>query len=111
MGDEMFINGLNVLTPQISPRAAGQGSGVNLAVFTFDDGLDNVTDLEKGELFPFSLLTFLTGADVFIPTVFGGTGTVEIVLVDRVGSEVRLNVPNRPSTVDRVSVMFRDDMR
>ena len=52
-----------------------------------------------------------TRADVFIPAVFGGTGTVEIVLVDRVGSEVRLNVPNRPSTVDRVSVMFRDDMR
>jgi hypothetical protein len=111
MSDELFINGLNVLTPLISPRATGQGSGVNLAVFTFDDGLDNITDLGKGELFPFNRLTFLTGADVFIPAVFGGTGMVEILLVDRVGSEVRLNVPNRPSTVDRVSVLFRDDLR
>jgi hypothetical protein len=111
VSDELFINGLNVLTPQISPRATGQGSGVNLAVFLFDDGLDNITDLEKGELFPFNFLTFLTGADVFIPAQFGGTGTVEILLVDRGGSEVQLNVPNRPSTVDRVSVMFRDDFR
>jgi len=109
--DELFINGLNVLTPQISPREVTQGAGVNLAVFTFDDGLDNTTDLEKGELSPFNFLTFLTAADVFIPAVFGGTGSIEIVLIDRGGSEVRLNVPNYPSLVDRISVIFRDDMR
>ena len=105
MSDELFINGLNVLTTRISPRTA-----VNLAVFTFDDQLDNMTDLEKGVLPPFNLVSFLTAADVFIPAVFGGTGTIEIVLVDRGGSEKRLNVPNRPSLVDRTSVMFRDDM-
>jgi hypothetical protein len=104
--DEIFINGLNVLTPGISPREA-----VNLALFTFDEGLDNTTDLEKGELPPFNFVTFLTAADVFIPAIFDGSGTVEIVLVDRGGSEVRINVPNRPSLVDRTSVMFRDDMR
>jgi pimeloyl-ACP methyl ester carboxylesterase len=104
--DEIFIDGLNVLTPEISPREA-----VNLAVFTFDDESDNTTDLAKGELPPFNFVTFLTAADVFIPAVFDGSGTVEIVLVDRGGSEVRLNVPNRPSLVDRTSVMFRDDMR
>jgi len=109
MSDELFIDGLNILTPAISPRAAGQGSGVNLVVFAFDDGTDNITDLDKGEPFPFSALTFLTAADVFIPAVSGGTGTVELVLVTRGGSETRLNVPNLPSASGRISVMFRDD--
>jgi pimeloyl-ACP methyl ester carboxylesterase len=108
-GDELFINGLNILTPAISPRALGQGSGVNLAVFAFDAEGDNVTDLERGELFPFSALTFLTGADVFFPAEPGGRGITEIVLVHRGGEETRFNIPNWPSTDNRVSVMFRDD--
>jgi hypothetical protein len=107
--DELFIDGLNVLTADISPRAVGEGSGVNLAVFAFDAEGDNITDLERGELFPFSVLTFLTGVDVFIPAASGGTGTTEIVLVHRGGEESRLNVPNWPSADNRVSVMFRDD--
>lgn len=44
--DQLFINGLNVLTADISPRAVSAGSGVNMAVFTFDDEGDNVTDLD-----------------------------------------------------------------
>jgi len=109
MSDELFVNGVNVLQPQISPRALGRGSGVNLALFLNDEGGDNVTDLEKGETFPFNLLTFLTGADVFIPATPGGTGSVELVLVTRGGGETRLNVPNWPSDANRISVMFRDD--
>jgi pimeloyl-ACP methyl ester carboxylesterase len=107
--DQLFINGLNVLTADISPRAVTAGSGVNIAVFTFDDESDNVTDLSKGELFPFNQLTFLTGADVFIPATEGGAGVVEIVLVTRGGGETRLNVPNWPSLTNRTSLMFRDD--
>ncbi len=64
----------------------------------------------RGELFPFSSLTFLTGADVFIPAQAGGTGITEITLVHRGGAETRFNVPNWPSTDNRVSVMFRDDL-
>ncbi len=104
MADELFVNGLNVLAPEISPR-----TGVNLAVFTFDEGSDNVTDLDKGELFPFSALSFLTAADVFIPAMAGGGGTVELVLITRGGGETHLNVPNWPSVGNRVSVTFRDD--
>lgn len=108
--DELFVNGVNVLQPGISPRElTGGGAGVNLAVFIFDDEGDNVTDFEKGELFPFNALTFLTGVDVFIPAEETGRGTVEITLVDRGESEVQLNVPNWPSANNRVSVMFRDD--
>ena len=108
--DELFIDGLDVLTPLISPRALGQGSGANLVVFTFDANGDNMTDLEGGELFPFNALTFLTGADVFIPAAAGGSGYTEIVLIHRGGRESRLNVPNWPSSTNRVSVMFRDDL-
>lgn len=107
--DELYIDGLNVLTPQISPRARGQGTGVNLAVFAFDDGEDMVTDLEKGALSPFNSITFLTAADVFIPADPQGRGSVEVRLVTRGGGEKVVNVPNRPSTVHRNSVMFRDD--
>lgn len=109
LSDQLFINGLNVLTAAISPRAVAAGSGVNIAVFTFDDEGDNVTDLDKGELFPFNQLTFLTGADVFIPATEGGAGVVEIALITRGGGETRLHVPNWPSTGNRTSLMFRDD--
>ncbi len=103
-GDELFIDGLNVLTPAIAPR-----TGVNLALFLFDEGSDQATDLDKGELFPLNLLAFLTGADVFIPAMFEGGGTVEVALVTRGGETTRLNIPNWPSSSNRVSVMFRDD--
>lgn len=110
VADELFVNGVNILTPAISPRAVGAGSGVNLAVFAFDADGDNETDLDKGELFPFNALTFLTGADVFIPAQAGGTGVTEITLVHRGGRETRFNIPNWPSADNRVSVMFRDDL-
>jgi pimeloyl-ACP methyl ester carboxylesterase len=108
--DELFINGLDILTDLIAPRALGDGSGVNLAVFAFDAGGDAVTDLEQGEVFPFSVLTFLSGADVFIPAQAGGSGTTEITLVHRGGARSQMNVPNWPSFDNRVSVSFRDDL-
>ena len=110
IADELFVNGLNVLTPLISPRGRDGGAGVNLAYFAFDADGDNVTDLERGELFPFNLLTFLTGGDVFMPAQAGGTGTVEVTLVHRGGAESSLNVPNWPSTEHRTSLLFRDDL-
>jgi hypothetical protein len=109
--DQLIVEGLNVLTPAISPRAVSAGSGVNIAVFVYDDESDNITDLEKGELSPFSQLTFLTAVDVFIAADAIGTGSFEIVLVTRGGSETRLNIPRRASaTGHRNSVMFRDDI-
>jgi pimeloyl-ACP methyl ester carboxylesterase len=104
MSDELFVDGVNVLQPQISPR-----SRVNLALFLHDEGGDNTTDLEKGEIFPFNLVTFLTGADVFIPATPVASGSIELVLVTRGGGETRLHLPNWPSDANRVSVMFRDD--
>ncbi|GAB3278789.1 hypothetical protein [Parahaliea aestuarii] len=106
--DELFVDGVNVLLPSISPRAVGNGTGVNLAVFVFDHEGDKVSDLEKGEVFPFSALTFLTGLDLYIPATATATGTVTVSLVDRGGETTELNVPNWPSSSNRISVMFDD---
>jgi hypothetical protein len=101
--DRLIVDGTDVLTAATSPRA-----GVNLAVFLHDDGLDGVTDVGKGELFPFNLLTFLTAVDVAIPASPDGSGTVRVVEVPRGGDPTVLNVPNWPSSTDPVTVQFRD---
>jgi pimeloyl-ACP methyl ester carboxylesterase len=113
--DLLGIDGLNVLTAMTSPRA-----GVNLAFFAYDvsDPVfppfpgppDGVTDLSRGELFPFNSLSFLTAADVSIPALPDASGTLSIVDQAR-GSDrpSTINVPNWPSDVNRVTVQFRDD--
>ena len=104
MSDELYVDGLNVLTPLISPRTA-----VNLAFFAFDDNQDMLTDLGKGVLSPFNNIGFLTAADVYIPASPGGSGSVAVRLVTRGEGSKQINVPDRPSALDRTSVMFRDD--
>ncbi len=116
--DLLEINGLNVLTPAISPRV-----GVNLAFFAYDAGPplpppfppfpgppDGATDLTRGELFPFNTLTFLTAADVSIPASPDAGGTVSVMDQNRGGADrTTINVPDWPSDVNRVTVQFRDD--
>jgi hypothetical protein len=109
MSDELYLDSLNVLTPEISPRATGSGSGVNIALFAYDDGEDKITDLDKGELSPFSGITFLTAADVFIPATADGSNSLEVRLVTRGSGEKLIYIPNRPSSIHRNSVVFRDD--
>ena len=102
--DVLTIDGTNVLTPLTSPRASA-----NLALFAQDDGLDGITSLDKGVLFPFNLIAFITAADVAIPASIDGGGTVELTETARgSGRTATLNVPNWPSTTDRISVQFRD---
>jgi hypothetical protein len=103
--DELRIDGLNIALPNTSPR-----TGVNLAVFAHDDGLDGATDLDKGELFPFNLLTFLTAVDVATPASPDGSGTVRVSDDPRGSGNVTIvNVPNWPSDRHRITVQFRDD--
>jgi len=106
--DQLLIDGLNVLQANTSPR-----SGVNLAVFAYDDGVggpDGATDLGKGELFPFNLLTFLTAVDVSIPASPDASGTVAVTDVARgSGRASTINVPNWPADLHRISLQFRDD--
>jgi len=107
ISDRLLIDGLNVLQANTSPR-----SGVNLAVFAYDDGVggpDGATDLSKGELFPFNLLTFLTAVDVSISASPDGSGTVAVTDVARGGGASTVNVPNWPADLHRISIQFRDD--
>jgi pimeloyl-ACP methyl ester carboxylesterase len=114
--DQLLIDGLNVLQANTSPR-----SGVNLAVFAYDAGPrvppspvpgppDGQTDLSKGELFPFTTLTFLTAVDVSIPASPDASGSVAVTDVTRgSGNASTVNVPNWPADVHRITVQFRDD--
>jgi hypothetical protein len=106
--DQLMIDGLDVLTARTSPRA-----GVNLAVFAYDagpGGPDGATDLDKGELFPFNLLTFLTAVDVSIAASPDASGSVAVTDVARgSGNASTINVPNWPADLHRISIQFRDD--
>ncbi|WP_405231944.1 alpha/beta hydrolase [Lentisalinibacter salinarum] len=116
--DALEIDGLNVLTDRTSPRA-----GVNLAFFAYDAGPplpppfppfpgppDGATDLDRGELFPFNTLTFLTAADVSISASPDASGTVSVTDQNRGGPDrTTINLPNWPSDVHRITVQFRDD--
>ncbi|MDZ7673540.1 MAG: hypothetical protein U5K30_00480 [Acidimicrobiales bacterium] len=105
--DELLVDGLNVLTPQTSPRSA-----VNLAVFVQDDELDGQTDLGKGELFPFGLVSFITAVDVSVAASPDADGVVTVTEVPRDGGEPRItNVPNWPSDTNAVTVPFPDAAR
>jgi hypothetical protein len=79
-------------------------------VFAHDDGLDGATDLDKGELFPFNLLTFLTAVDVAIQASPDASGSVAVSDNPRGSGRVTVvNVPNWPSDIHRITVQFRDD--
>ena len=83
---------------------------MNLALFAYDDGLDGITDLSKGELFPFNFLSFLTAVDVAILAVPDAANSVAVSDEAR-GSGRRsiINVPNWPSDIHRITLQFRDD--
>jgi pimeloyl-ACP methyl ester carboxylesterase len=100
--DVLTVDGTNVLTPAIAPRAKRLN-----ALFAFDAGLDGVTDL-SAPIPALNALPFISGADVFIPS--SPRRSLQITLTPRGGGgqvEV-LNVPNWPSSTDFVSVQFRD---
>ncbi|MBA1272902.1 alpha/beta hydrolase [Stutzerimonas azotifigens] len=104
LNDRLEINGAELLTAQVSPRR-----GVTIGVYAYDDGLDGQSDLGKGELFPFNTITFISAGDLFIPASPNGRGVVRLSLRNRGGAErTQLNVPNWPSSTDRISVQFRD---
>lgn len=104
--DALRIDGLDLMTPQLSPRA-----DVNLAVFAQDDGGDLVTDLERGVVPPFDAISFLTAADVHVPADADGTGTVRVEMTVRdSGRTVTVATPNWPSSDHRITIGFRDDV-
>jgi pimeloyl-ACP methyl ester carboxylesterase len=106
------VQRLNVLTPATAPRTgppSPAATGEVNALFLFDAGLDKKTDLSKGDLPPFSGITFLNAADVYLPASPDGSGTIRVAVKPRGGSLTEeINVPNWPSTTDRISISLRD---
>jgi hypothetical protein len=119
--DVLTVNGRNVLTPSVSPRSSNRASptgnvGENNALFLSDVGAalpggtgylgpDRQSDLAKGQLFPFTTLTFLSAADVFLPA----HGTVRLFMRARGSHETTaIAVPAWPSDQHRVTVSFPD---
>jgi hypothetical protein len=101
--DKLELNGLNVINPAIAPRARRV-----LAVFNFDSGADGMTNTGAA-LFPFSVLSFLTGVDNYLPASPDASGTITVKETMRgSGHEETINVPNWPSDQHTVSVYFRD---
>jgi hypothetical protein len=103
--DVLAINGTDVINPTTAP--SGAVGAASSAFFAFDVGSDGVSNLTSVP-FPFPLLSFLTGADLFIPTDPPGTVSVETVPRGDFGAARTVNVRNIPSTQGRVVVQLSD---
>jgi hypothetical protein len=101
-GDELWINGRNILNGANAPRAKRV-----IGVFAFDHGSDGVTDL-TAPLPEFFAVTFMTGMDVFIPAAQQRPGTVQILARHRGGGFSAMPVPNWKSSEHRVSIEIND---
>ncbi len=102
--DKLELNGVNVVNDVSAPR-----SGRILAMFNLDRGSDGMSDLGT-VLFPFSVLTFLSGQDYYMPASADASGKIAVkeTMRDPGGHVTTTNVPNWPSSENNVSVYFKD---
>jgi pimeloyl-ACP methyl ester carboxylesterase len=100
--DQLFVNGVNVLTPAIAPRAHRP-----IGIFLFDQASDRVTHLDA-PIPAFFSQPFLTAADVFIPARPRNLGLIFITVKSRTGGVDFINLPNWPSTTDRSTIQVND---
>jgi pimeloyl-ACP methyl ester carboxylesterase len=103
--DVLEIAGTDVINPTTAPSGAVGAASVSF--FLFDVGSDGVTSLTTVP-FPFTILGFLTGADLFIPAAPPGSVAVTTVPRGDFDAERTVNVPNRPSSEARVVVQLND---
>lgn len=102
--DQLLLNGTNVLTTPIAPRARR-----TLAVFNIDRNADGVTNLSDS-LSPFKFVPFLTGTDIFLPGSAAGSGTTKVVekmRAPRAQTKVT-HIANWSADAHSVSVYFKD---
>lgn len=103
--DVLAIGGVDVINSTTAP--SGAVGTASVAFFAFDVGSDGVSDLEFVP-FPFPIVPFLTGADLFIPA--DPPGTLSILTVPR-GDEAAartVNVRNIRSSEGRMVVQLHD---
>src|SRR5450759_3833593 len=102
--DILTVNGVNVATPSLCP--------INrrvISFFAFDKGSDGVNNLVTPP-FPFNVLSFLSGADFYIPAADPPAGTISVELTPRGGGGKKqvMNVPNWQSSKHMITVQFND---
>ena len=102
--DILEVNGVNVVSPATHPISRF----IN-ATFVFDKGADGADNLGV-PIFPFSVLSFLTGVDLFMPGADPPDGTTSVALTPRDGGGKTyvINVPNWASLNHRVSIQLHD---
>jgi len=101
-GDELWINGRNVLNEANSPRAKRV-----IGMFLYDRSVDQVTDL-TAPIPAFFATPFITGMDVFIPAAPRNLGLAVVVARGRGSGFDALIVPNWPSADHRITLQFND---
>jgi len=103
--DVLEIDGTDVINPTTAPSGAVGTASVSF--FLFDVGSDGLSDVTSVP-FPFTVLGFLTGADLFIPADPPGSVAVTTVPRGDAGAARTVNVPNLPSSEARVVVQLND---
>ena len=104
--DVLEIDGTNVINATSAP--SGTVGVASVSVFLFDVGVDGVSNVPGPIPFPFGPLGFLTAQDLFIPTDPEDTVSVRVVPRGVAEDEVTVNVPNLPSSTNRVVVQLND---
>jgi hypothetical protein len=101
-GDQLWINGDQVLNAATSPRSKRV-----IGIFTYDRGVDGVTDT-SAPIPVFFAQPFITGMDVFVPATPANHGLVAVIALGRGSGLDALVVPNWPSTDHRITLQFDD---
>jgi hypothetical protein len=103
--DVLSVDGTDVINPITAP--SGEVGTASVGFFVLDAGSDGVSNLDTVP-FPFPVLPFLTGTDLFVPA--DAPGPVSIVTVPRgnLGATRVVNVRRIPSSEGRIQVQLRD---
>jgi len=101
--DVLSLNGDNVVTAGIAPRSKRA-----IGIFNYDWRSDKRTDLSR-PISTFSLLPFMTGADLYLPASSDASGKVTVEYRQRGGSgTTQVAVPNWPSD-KHTNTIYLDD--
>lgn len=102
--DILAVNGVNVVNAADCPF-----SNRTTAIYLFDVDSDGVSYLDEPIAY-FHSLPFMTGVDLYLPAADPPDGRIRLTLIPRGGDGIMqvINIPNWPSTTDRISVLFND---
>ena len=101
--DVLTINGTNVINAATSPQ-----SKRTIGLFAFDAGSDGQSNV-SAPLPAFFSLPFISGVDLVVPASRTPDGRISVRLRSRGRGRVRaINIPDLPSSTDRISVQLND---